>query len=271
MASLNLTAVVPAIVTNLTVSSVFKSASLKWDASSGLSDVYNVARNTSDTPVGATTIATTETNAYVDNSGTAGTTYYYFVRTVNQFGKAGPWSSSVTFNASAVTTNDVTSTGNPPLQTVTSNLEASAGSITSNYGVWSTSFGSLGFTGNNNGYSSAYILLVVSISDILNSGGGSPVIRLDARFRLRDLTLNQDVPAATQYQNVFFQYGAGPAKVNIGKAELNINYTSGFLGTLVPGHEYAIYCEFKKDRSGSGTFTAEVNMSTGESTSASYS
>ncbi|MCX5691288.1 MAG: hypothetical protein NTV94_16120, partial [Planctomycetota bacterium] len=61
------------------------SISVSWSSVAG-ADAYNVYRNTSNTSIGASLIASGVSSPYVDSTPLAGTTYYYFVRGTNECG-----------------------------------------------------------------------------------------------------------------------------------------------------------------------------------------
>lgn len=67
------------------------SVTVSWSTVSN-ADLYYVYRNTSNTTSGATLLSSDTASPYVDSSGVAGTTYYYFVRANNACG-TGSYSS----------------------------------------------------------------------------------------------------------------------------------------------------------------------------------
>lgn len=65
---------------------------LAWNAptTGGAVATYNVKRSTSSGTEATIASTPANTRTYVDSSGTAGTTYFYVVTAVNQFGESGP-------------------------------------------------------------------------------------------------------------------------------------------------------------------------------------
>ena len=93
MTTLNLTPLSPSIVTNLIVTSAVGGASLKWDITSDVKDKFEVWYNTSNDSSTATKIATVDANHYILTNLSISTNYWVWVRTLNQYGITGPFSS----------------------------------------------------------------------------------------------------------------------------------------------------------------------------------
>lgn len=256
MATLALRPVAPAAVTNLAILAGVQTVTLTWDAPffNYTYQVWSSATNNSNT---ATLLKAVESNAYTPTGITSGSSPYYWVRAVNEFGILGEFGSSVQATLGKVTSADTTTSGvTTGSNTVTNSNVTSA---VTNYGTWYPQ-NYTEFTASANTIVSTFLHLVYTISSVTSTSGQTAYFW--GRARLYDVTAGADVPGgimqhllfrtagATTYGNLSDIYNGGGV------------YITGFRGLMQPGHTYRIYLDLMKEQFfGTPTFNVNINGS----------
>ena len=268
MTQLNLTALKPPAYTILTAEATVGGATLTWDVKPGLST--EIWMSTTPDFAGGSLLASTLANSHFQTI-PAGGIRYFWVRSVNQYGSTSGWypNGAGTLGTSLyVTNNDIASSGNAPESFNTGFTVNNVTSSPATYNTW-TSQGDITFSVPTNGQVLIYGSLIASVSNIVG-GGGLATQKVQVRYRLRDNTANADVPAGTTLITIFHRFDTS---INVQQvaAEINMNYTSGFQGLLVPGHSYTLFRELQKTRTDSVTFDVNINDSVFNASAASFS
>ena len=245
MATLNLTALKPNPYIALTAAPTIGGSTLSWEARTDVST--EVWMSTTPVFTNGALLDETTSNSFFQTI-PSGQTHYFWIRPVNSYNIKGDWypasnTNGVSGSALFVTSTDVASSGNAPSNFNTGFVVNNVTTSPSVYNAW-TSQGDITFSVPTNGQVLIYGSLIASVSNIVG-GGGLATQKVQVRYRLRDNTANADVPAGTTVITIFHRFGT---TINVQQvaAEINMNYTSGFQGLLVPGHSYTLFRELQK-------------------------
>lgn len=252
MTSLVVTKLPVPTVTGLTITSGVKTTTLTWDPSNGETDKYVVYSNNVDDPATATQVAIVESNSFTPTGLT--TTRFFWVTILSSTQTESPFSDSVEYTPAYITSADVEGSA-PTSAGLSIGSSSGAGSLPT-YGTWHA-YVAGSFTPSDDSVVSISMYLASAISNV-NVPFGQEV-KVWARTRLRNTTLNQDVPSGTKqyllYNSMGFAYGSLNNLNNFHET-----FITGFRGLLVPGHSYTLYGELMKERTGSATCDVQANM-----------
>lgn len=240
-------------ITGLSIQSGVKSTVLSWDAlQESLGATYEVWASSTNNLSSATLVAQATTSTYTV-TGLTDTTYFW-VRGVNKFGVAGTYSSGVQYTPSLITSNDVG--GIVPVSAGLGVGSSSGAGSLPTYGTWHA-YVAGSFTPTDDSVISISMYLASAISNVNVPFGNE--VKVWARTRLRDTTTNQDVPSGTKQYLLYNSMGMVYGSLN------NLNnfhetFVTGFRGLLIPGHNYTLYGELMKERTGAATCDVQANM-----------
>jgi len=268
MTTVNLTPALPATPTGLAVTGSVGGATLTWNITSP-TDTYEVWYNTANTLTGATKRVAIQANHFVVSNLDATVSYWFWVRSVNQYGVVGAYTASASLIQQSLQYPLLPTTANVSAGTYSSSFSTSSGA-----GIaMNTVFDALTLSITSVPSNSTFTLsgaICYSISNVSVVTGQT--LEVIAGVSVYDSTTSSYVTGAGSQTYPYINVD-GTGYGNLTGAE-NINWTGscGLNGSLIAGHQYTVALWMEAyQATGTPTCSLDVNYTIAVSTDAVYS